>query len=66
MEEIYMISPMTKCTYVYVESIDECKDSFNDCEITLGNDALCIKENDVYHWYYKNHLKYFQFIRKED
>lgn len=54
-----------KCKYAYVECTDGCTDSFNDCELTLGADALCIREGDTCHWFAKDCLKYFQFTKKE-
>lgn len=57
---------MMICKYVYVECTDGNKDRFYECELTLGADALCIKEGDTCYWFSKNCLKYFQFTKEEN
>lgn len=57
---------MTKCKYAYVECTDGSKDTFNECELTLDIDSLCIIEGNTCHWFFRDCLKYFQFIKKED
>ena len=53
-----------KCKCAYVEYADGCTERFYDCELTLGADALCIKEGNTCHWFSKDYLRYFQFTGK--
>lgn len=52
---------MMKCKHACIKCKDGTKDNFIDCELSLEIDALWIKQDDTYHYFSRDCLKFFQF-----